>query len=73
MESDYRLMAEDTPSGVVYSIHEVFYMNGHPYDFVFIPLALISLDQEDLIADIQLALEAFQQPILSKENFPNQY
>jgi hypothetical protein len=73
MESDYRLMAEDTPNGVVYSIHEVFYLNGHPHDFVYIPLALISIDEEDLISDIQLALEAFEQPILSKDQFPNEY
>lgn len=73
MESDYRIMAEDTPSGTVYSIHEVFYYNGHPHDYVFIPLSLIALDKEDLVADIQLALEAFEQPILSKDQFPNEY
>jgi hypothetical protein len=73
MESDYRLMAEETPAGPIFSIHEVFYLNGHPYDYVFIPLALIATDQEDLIADIQLALEAFQQPILSKDSFPAEY
>ena len=66
-------MAEETPAGTIYSVHEVFYMNGQPYDYVFIPLALIATDEEDLIADIQLALEAFQQPILSKDNFPAEY
>ena len=73
MKSDYRLMAEETPAGTIYSVHEVFYMNGQPYDYVFIPLTLIATDEEDLIADIQLALEAFQQPILSKDNFPDEY
>lgn len=73
MVSDYRLMAEDTESGTVYSVHEVFYMNDHAVDFVYLPLTLISLDQEDLISELQLVLEAFEKPILSIEEFPNEY
>lgn len=73
MVSDFRLMAEDTESGTVYSVHEVFYMNDYAVDFVYLPLSLISLDQEDLISELQLVLEAFEKPILSIENFPEEY
>jgi len=73
MVSDFRLMAEDTESGPVYSVHEVFYMNDHAVDFVYLPLSLISTDTEDLISEIQLVLEAFEKPILSIENFPEEY
>lgn len=71
--SDYRLFAEKVQDQVIYSVHEVFYMNDHPVDYVHIPLSLISTDQEDLIGEIQLVLEAFEMPILSLENFPEEY
>ena len=73
MVSDFRLMAENTEGGTVYSVHEVFYMNDHAVDFVYLPLSLISLDQEDLISELQLVLEAFEKPILSIDNFPEEY
>ena len=73
MVSDFRIMAEDTEGGTVYSVHEVFYMNDHAVDFVYLPLSLISLDQEDLISELQLVLEAFEKPTLSIENFPEEY
>lgn len=71
--SDYRLFAEDTSEGVVYSIHEVMYVNGNPIDFVYLPLSLISTDQEELIAELQLVLEGMQLPALSIKDFPNEY
>lgn len=71
--SDFRLFAEDTNDGVVYSVHEVFYMNHHPVDYVQVPLTLISQDTEDLIAEIQLVLEAFSMPVLSFDRFPEEY
>lgn len=66
-------MAEDTEGGTIYSVHEVFYMNDHAVDFVYLPLSLISLDQEDLISELQLVLEAFEKPTLSIDNFPEEY
>lgn len=74
MYSDYRIFAEETKDGVVFSVHEVFYnaMN-EPCDYVYIPLVLISKDTEDLIAEIQLTLEAFERPILSIKDFPEEY
>ena len=71
--SDFRLFAEDTQDGVIYSIHEVMYVNGNPVDFVYLPITLISTDEEDLIAEIQLVLEGMQLPVLSIKNFPNEY
>lgn len=71
--SDFRIFAEDTKDGVVYSVHEVFYMNDHPVDYVQIPLTLISQDTEDLIEEIQLVLEAFSLPVLSFDRFPEEY
>lgn len=71
--SDYRLFAEQVQDQVIYSVHEVFYMNDIPVDYVHIPLSLISTDQEDLIGEIQLVLEALEMPILSLEHFPEEY
>jgi len=71
--ADYRLFAEKIGDDVVYSVHEVFYMNDHPVDYVHVPLSLISLDQEDLIGELQLVLEAFEMPILSIERFPEEF
>ena len=71
--SDFRLFAEDTNDGVVYSVNEVFYMNHHAVDYVQVPLTLISQDTEDLIAEIQLVLEAFSMPVLSFDRFPEEF
>jgi hypothetical protein len=48
-------------------------MNHHPVDYVQVPLTLISQDTEDLIAEIQLVLEAFSMPVLSFDRFPEEY
>lgn len=73
MISDFRIFAEETKDGTVYSVHEVFYLNDHPIDYVGVPLVLISQDTEDLIGEIQLVLEAFERPILSLEYFPEEF
>jgi hypothetical protein len=74
MISDYRIFAEDSSHGVVYSVHEVFYdEDKNPTDYVHIPLSLISTDLEDLVEEIQLTLEAFELPILSIKDFPNPF
>ena len=71
--SDFRIFAEETKDGTVYSVHEVFYLNDQPIDYVGVPLVLISTDEEDLIGEIQLVLEAFEKPTLSLEYFPEEF
>jgi len=73
MLSDFRIFAQVTKNGVVYSVHEVFYKDEEPYDFIYLPLVMISLDEEDLKAELRLTLEAWSKPILSLDNFPNEY
>lgn len=48
------------------SIHQVFYdPDGNIADYVKVPICLIATDPEDMIEDMQLALEAFDEPILN--------
>lgn len=74
MDSDFRIFADDTQRGTVFSIHEVFYdKDKNPVDYIHVPIVLISSNQEDLITDIQLALEAWERPFLSMKDFPNEW
>lgn len=73
MFSDFRILAEETKHGIIYSVHEVFYIDDNPYDYIYLPLTLISLDEADLKAELRLTLEAWSKPILSLENFPEEF
>jgi len=73
MFSDFRILAEKTKHGIIYSVHEVFYIDDKPYDYIYLPLTLISLDEADLKAELRLTLEAWSKPILSLENFPEEF
>lgn len=73
MFSDFRIFAQQTKNGLIYSIHEVFYEDGEPFDYIYLPLTLISLDEADLKAELRLTLEAWTKPILSLDDFPNEF
>ena len=65
---NYRVLSQKNGTETVYSIHQVFYDPAdNVTDYVKVPICLISTDLEDMIEDMQLALEAFDQPTLSIE------
>lgn len=71
---DCRVMAQNTNGVTVYSINEVFYDEyGIPFDYVKVPMLMISEELEDLIVEQQRMLEAHQKPIISIDNFPQEY
>lgn len=66
---NYRLLSEECGDQTVYSIHQVFYdPDDDIVDYVKVPISLISLDPEDMVEDLQLALEAFSQPMIKIED-----
>jgi len=74
MDSDFRVFAEDTTKGTIFSIHEVFYgPDNKPEDYIHIPIILIHTDEDDLVVDLQKSLEAWERPILSMNNFPEEW
>ena len=53
----------------MYSIHQVHYDPGDNIEsYVKVPISLIATDLEDMIEDMELALQAFEQPTLSIED-----
>lgn len=65
-------MGQTSGGHTVYSIHEVIYNSyGHPIDYIKVPVSMIALDIEDMVEDIQFMLEAFDEPVLSIDNFPD--
>lgn len=73
MNSDFRVFAQDTTRGTIFSIHEVFYRNRKPCEYIYVPIVLIHTDEEELVTDLQKALEAWDKPILSMNNFPEEW
>lgn len=71
---EYRILAENTSQGVVYSIHEVEidrYRNA--VEYTKLPITLIHTDLERMIIEIEEVLEAFDKPVLSIEHFPDMF
>ena len=69
---NYRIFAEkDIDENPVFSIHEVFYDDSHeiPTDYNKAPVMMVSDD----IFMLEKMIGSFQQPILSKKNFPKEY
>lgn len=74
MDSDFRVFAEDTTKGTIFSIHEVFYgPDKNPVDYIHVPIILIHTDEDDLVVDLQKSLEAWEKPILSMNKFPDEW
>lgn len=69
---DYRMLSQKSGKDTVYSVHQVFYDDQDlVVNYVKVPISLISTDLEDMVEDIQLALEAFNQPIIKIETLNN--
>lgn len=71
---EYRILAENTALGTVYSMHEVE-LNQHdvPIDYIKLPVSLIHTDLERMVLEIEELLDAFEKPVLSLESFPDMF
>ena len=69
---NYRVLSQKSGDETVYSIHQVFYDEQDiVVKYVKVPITLIATDLEDMVEDIELALEAFNQPIIKIETLNN--
>ena len=69
---NYRVLSQKSGNEKVYSIHQVFYDEQDlVVKYVKVPISLIATDLEDMVEDIELALEAFNQPIIKIETLNN--
>lgn len=69
---NYRVLSQKSGDETVYSIHQVFYDEQDlVVKYVKVPISLIATDLEDMVEDMQLALEAFNQPIIKIETLNN--
>lgn len=69
---NYRVLSQKSGDETVYSIHQVFYDEQDlVVKYVKVPISLIATDLEDMVIDIELALEAFSQPIIKIETLNN--
>ena len=69
---NYRVLSQKSGDETVYSIHHVFYDEQDiVVRYVKVPISLIATDLEDMVEDMQLALEAFDQPIIKIETLNN--
>ncbi len=69
---NYRVLSQKSGDETVYSIHQVFYDEQDiVVKYVKVPISLIATDLEDMVEDMQLALEAFDQPIIKIETLNN--
>ena len=69
---NYRVLSQKSGDETVYSIHQVFYDEQDiVVRYVKVPISLIATDLEDMAEDMQLALEAFDQPIIEIETLNN--
>lgn len=69
---NYRVLSQKSGNETVYSIHQVFYDEQDiVVRYVKVPISLIATDLEDMVEDMQLALEAFDQPIIKIETLNN--
>jgi hypothetical protein len=69
---NYRVLSQKSSNETVYSIHQVFYDEQDiVVKYVKVPISLIATDLEDMVEDIELALEAFNQPIIKIETLNN--
>lgn len=71
----FRILADDLSNGeTIYSINEVIYDDfGNLIGFHRRPITLTDFCEGDILDDITDALDAYEHPILSAENFPNIY
>ena len=71
---DYRILAEKTSRGIVYSIHEVELNSlDVPIKYSKIPICLINNSLENMILELENILESYDKPILSIKDFPDHF
>ena len=69
---NYRVLSQKSGNETVYSIHQVFYDEQDiVVRYVKVPISLIATDLEDMVEDLELALESFNQPIIKIETLNN--
>jgi hypothetical protein len=69
---NYRVLSQKSGDETVYSIHQVFYDEQDiVVRYVKVPISLIATDLEDMVEDLELALESFNQPIIKIETLNN--
>jgi hypothetical protein len=70
----YRILAENTSKGTVYSIHEVE-LNALevPIRYNKLPISLIHTSLEDMIIELEEILNSYDEPVLSIESFPDPF
>ena len=65
---DYWILSQKSRNETIYSMLRVDYNRfGKPISYVKIPVCVINEDLEDMIEDIQMMLEAFEQEVISME------
>ena len=71
----FRIIAENIGNNkTMYSINEIIYDDfDNLIGFHRRPIVLTDFSEEDILDDITHALDAYEYPILSAENFPNEY
>ena len=71
----FRIIAEDIGNNkTMYSINEIIYDDfDNLIGFHRRPIILTYFSEEDILDDITHALDEYEYPILSAENFPNEY
>jgi hypothetical protein len=71
----FRILASDLSKGeAMYSINEVIYDDfGNLIGFHRRPITLTDFCEGKILDDLTDALDAYEHPILSAENFPNKY
>ena len=69
---NYRVLSQKSGNETVYSIHQVFYDEQDiVVRYIKVPISLIATDLEDMVEDLELALESFNQPIIKIETLNN--
>ena len=64
-------MLDNSGKQKIYSFHEVYYEGDNdPTDFTKMPETMMSEDAEELLFKIEGFLRAFEEPVLSINNFP---
>lgn len=74
MSWNHRILARKHKGEVYYQIHEVYYDdNGKPNSYTANPITISSDDIEGIKWQLEHISKCLDKPILSLEDFPNEY
>jgi hypothetical protein len=71
---NYRIIMDDTeddPRDHWYSIHEVYYLDGKPFDHAVSQSTIFGESIDEMIRTMALMKDALNHPILKKSEFPS--